>query len=143
MSTKTLIFMPGLSRFDDFGLAFLRILTGGFLIYGVWDNIVSGERMQEFVAFMAAFNFPSPEILVPFSVWTQLVAGILLVLGLFTRWAAIIVTITFIVGIVGVHWEQTFREWWPAAVLVGIGILYVTAGPGRYSADAILGQERR
>ncbi|MBC2777528.1 DoxX family protein [Parasphingopyxis marina] len=138
MTRRDLLFLPGLAAYADLGLAALRLLTGGFLIYGVWDNIVSAERMEEFIAFMAAFGFSSPEILAPLTVWVQFAIGIALVLGLFTRWAGIVLAVNFIVGVIGVHWEQTFREWWPAIVLVAIGLLYATAGAGRWSADAII-----
>jgi putative oxidoreductase len=138
MTRRDLLFLPGLAAYADLGLAALRLLTGGFLIYGVWDNIVSAERMDEFIAFMGAFGFPSPEILAPLTVWVQFAIGIALVLGLFTRWAGIVLAVNFIVGVIGVHWEQTFREWWPAIVLVAIGLLYATAGAGRWSVDAII-----
>ena len=37
---QTLIAPPGLSRLADATLLLLRLYLGGFLIWGVWDNIV-------------------------------------------------------------------------------------------------------
>lgn len=142
VQAKSLLFLPQLEIFSDIALAALRILTGGFLVYGVWDNVMSAAHMEEFVAFMAAFNFPAPQILAPLSVYAQLIAGALLALGLFTRWAALVIAFNFVVGVVGVHWEQTFREWWPAIVLVGIGLLYAAKGAGRWSIDALIAGEK-
>ncbi|WP_298015990.1 DoxX family protein [uncultured Parasphingopyxis sp.] len=139
---KALLFLPQLARFSDIGLAALRMLAGGFLVYGVWDNVTSAAHMQEFVAFMAAFGFPSPEILAPLSVYAQLVTGALLFVGLLTRWAALVIAFNFVVGVISVHWDQTFREWWPAIVLVGIGLLFATVGPGKWSLDAMIGGEQ-
>ena len=136
MTKRELLFLPGLAPHADIAIAALRLLTGAFLVYGVWDNIVSSARMDEFIAFLAAFDFPSPELLGPLTVWVQIAVGILLILGLFTRWAGILLAVNFIVGVVGVHWDQSFREWWPAIVLVAIGIVFTTAGAGRWSLDA-------
>ncbi len=135
MTVRTLIFLPGLNRFSDLGLLGLRVLTGAFLIYGVMDNVLSAERMNEFVQFMAANGFAMPELMAPLSVYAQLICGVLLVLGLLTRWAGLILAINFIVGVVMVHWAQDFRGWWPAIVLVFIGLQYAAVGGGRYSLD--------
>ena len=132
------ILLPGLERFDDLGLFALRALTGAFLIHGVWDNITEAERMDEFAAFLQATGFPSPQIMAPLSVWTQFAAGLGLVLGCLTRWAGLLVIANFVVAVAMVHWSQGFRDWWPAIVLVAIGLLYATKGGGRWSLDALL-----
>lgn len=135
------LFLPHLKQQEEVAYAALRILTGGFLVYGVWDNMTSIARMQEFVGFMRATGFALPEILAPFSVYTQFLAGLGLILGLLTRWSGLIITVTFIVGIVMVHWNQSFREWWPAIVLVGLGFVFASRGGGRYAMDALLGEK--
>lgn len=131
-----------LARFDGVALLAARGLTGAFLVHGVWDNVTSSARMGEFVAFMRASGFVAPEFLAPFSVYTQLAAGVLLVLGLMTRWAGLLVASTFIVAVWMVHWGQSMRECWPALALVGLGLLLAATGGGRYSADAALGSRR-
>ena len=122
----------------DATLAALRILTGAFLVHGTWDNIVSAERMQEFVAFLTAFNFPAPDLMAPLSVWVQFLCGLLLIFGLLTRWAGVLVCINFIVAVVMVHWAEDFRGWWPAIVLVFLGAHFAAAGGGRFSIDRIV-----
>jgi putative oxidoreductase len=122
-------------------LAMLRIVTGLFLIHGVLDNILAPQRMQEFAAFMGAAGFAAPQFWAPFSVYTQLLAGILLVTGLGVRFAGAIICITFLVALYMVHWSQSFREWWPALALVMIGLHLIARGAGRLSLDAML--ERR
>jgi putative oxidoreductase len=128
-----------LSGLRGFAHLFLRVLTGTFLVYGVWDNIVSAERMDEFEAFMAQFGFPMVEILAPLSVYTQLIAGLGLVLGLLTRWAGLLVMANFIVAMLMVHLNDDFRAMWPALVLVAIGFLFATTGGGRFSMDRLFG----
>lgn len=130
-------------RWRDAALALLRIATGTFIVDGVWDNIVSGERMTEFVKFMVSAQFPMPEFWAPFSVYTQFIAGLLIITGLFTRWGGLVLVATFLVGLIMVHWQQPLREMWPALALVLIGATLVTQGGGRWSVDALLTRNAR
>lgn len=130
------ILLTPLVRFTDIGLLLLRLVTGAFLIYQSHDNLLSEARMEEFEAFLAQFKFIHPELMAPLCVWAQFICGILLVLGLLTRWAGLATTFVFIVAVWMVHWPQDFPGWWPALVLVFLGILFATAGPGRHSLDA-------
>jgi putative oxidoreductase len=130
-------------RCRDAAALVLRVATGAFIIDGVWDNIVSGKRMTEFVKFMGSAQFPMPEIWAPFSVCTQFIAGLLIILGLFTRWGGLVLVATFLVGLIMVHWQKTIREMWPALALVVIGATLVTRGGGRWSIDALLTRSAR
>jgi putative oxidoreductase len=127
-----------LGRYSDLSLAALRALTGAFLIYGTYDNVMSAERMAEFVGFLEAHRFVMPELMAPLSVWAQIVCGILLVLGLVTRWAGLVVAFNFVVAVWMVHWPEDFRGWWPAIVLVFLGLHFACRGGGRWSLDRIL-----
>src|SRR5688572_3398343 len=55
--------LTSLNRYSDLALVFLRAFVGAFLICGVWDNIVSDERMQEFVAFLTKYEFVAPQFM--------------------------------------------------------------------------------
>jgi len=131
-----------LGRHSDLSLAALRALTGGFLVYGTLDNVTSAERMEEFVRFLEAHRFILPELMAPLSVWAQLVCGILLVLGLLTRWAGLVIAFNFVVAVWMVHWPQDFRGWWPAIVLVFLGLHFACAGGGRWSLDRLVWRDR-
>ncbi|MGF7169203.1 putative membrane protein YphA (DoxX/SURF4 family) [Sphingobium xanthum] len=95
----------------DAALLALRLLTGAFLVHGVWDNIVDPARMEEFVLFLRATGFVSPESMAPLSVYAQFLIGIALILGLATRWAGLLLIVNFVIAVVMVHWDQSFREW--------------------------------
>ncbi|HEX6927843.1 MAG TPA: DoxX family protein [Gammaproteobacteria bacterium] len=130
-----------LARFENFSWLLLRVLTGIFLMYGTWDNIVSTERMQEFAVFLEKYGFPSPAFMAPLSVWVQFLAGLAFATGLFVRAAGLLIAVNFAIAVVMVHWAQDFRGWWPAIVLVVIGLHAVARGAGTYGLDAI--RERR
>lgn len=130
--------LPGLARFSDLTLFALRAVTGAFLIHETWDNVTSAARMKEFAEFLGQFGFPFPELMAPLSVAVQFVGGALLIAGLFTRGAGLLIAVNFIVAVVMVHWSEPFRGWWPALVLVFLGFHFAAAGAGRYGLDAIL-----
>ena len=134
MIARWLLLTP-LARLGDLGLLLLRWVTGAFLVYQSHDNIFSAARMDEFVRFLDQFHFPMPGFLAPLCVWAQFLCGIAFILGLATRWAGLVTTFVFIVAVWMVHWPQDFPGWWPALILVFLGILFATLGAGRYALD--------
>ena len=130
--------MEGAGRFEDEALLALRVVTGLFLIYQSHDNVLSTARMDEFEAFMAQFGFWRPDILAPFAIFWQVAAGIGFILGLFVRPLGLITAIQFIVAVWMVHWSQTFDGWWPASILVFLGLYYFARGGGRYALDTMV-----
>jgi putative oxidoreductase len=132
------LFLNGAQSFGDFALLILRLVVGLFLIWGVWDNITSSAEMAKFAGFLEHHKFPNPAILAPLSVYTQFLAGLGIVLGLFTRWAGILVVVNFVIAIVMVDRFAGVRGTFPAAALVAIGLYLATHGAGRLSLDTIL-----
>lgn len=126
----------------DVTLLLLRGLTGAFLISQTIDNVVSSERMREFVGFLDQFGFVRPDLLAPLSVWVQFLAGCMLVAGFLTRFAGMAIAVNFIVAVVMVHWNEDFRGWWPAVVLVAIGIDVAARGSGRFGLDRLMFRNR-
>lgn len=135
---RDLLFLTPLARLNDLGLLLLRLVTGAFLIYQSHDNVLSSARMEEFEKFLTQFNYIAPHLMAPLAVWAQFLCGFAFILGLLTRWAGIITTIVFIVAVWTVHWPQDFAKWWPALILVFLGILFATQGAGRYAVDHLL-----
>ena len=135
---RKLAFLNSARRFGDFALLLLRLFVGLFLIWGVWDNVTSAERMHEFVEFLRKFKFSNPEVLAPVSVYAQLLVGIGFVLGLFTRWAGIVCAVNFVIAIAMVDRFGGMRGVFPSGCLVAIGLYLATHGAGRFSADEAL-----
>ena len=139
---RSTLAMEGASRFEDAALLALRVVTGLFLIYQSHDNVLSAARMDEFEGFMAQFGFWRPDILAPFAIFWQVAAGIGFILGLFVRPLGLITAIQFVVAVWMVHWSQTFDGWWPAAILVFLGLYFTARGGGRYALDRRIGSAR-
>ena len=140
---RTLLLLPGNARLADLGLLLLRCATGVFLVYQSHDNVLSAERMAEFVKFLRHYHFVYPELLAPLSVYAQFAAGIGFILGLFTRWLGLITCVNFIVALWMVHSPDPFPTWWPALVLVFLGLYFGLRGAGRYGLDALFEKGRR
>jgi putative oxidoreductase len=138
MTPRDLLFLPSAERFADVGLLLLRCATGVFLIYQSHDNVLSAERMDEFVKFLTQFGFPAPELMAPLSVYFQFAAGVGFILGLFTRWLGLITAFQFVVAVWMVHSPDPFPTWWPALVLIFLGLYFGLRGSGRYGLDAMV-----
>lgn len=137
--------MDRASAFHGLSLLALRLFLGVFLIWGVWDNVVSAERMAEFAGFLASINCPLPHLAAPLSVWAQLIIGVLLISGLLTRPAGLLLSVNFAVAawlLFGLG--QDFRQLFPPAILIFVGLVLATGGPGPFALDRILhGRPRR
>ena len=135
---RKLLFLAPAQGFGDFSLLLLRLFVGLFLVWGVWDNVSSAARMQEYAEFLAQHGFSSPRLMAPLSVYLQLAIGLGFVLGLFTRWAGIFCAIHFAVAIAMVDRHGGMRGVFPSGCLVFIGLYLATYGAGRFSIDAAL-----
>ncbi|MDF2901747.1 MAG: hypothetical protein K0Q62_1806 [Phenylobacterium sp.] len=133
-----LLTLQPLSRGADAALLLVRVTLGAFLIYGVWDNIVSAERMAEFAGFLAKFGFPAPGFMAPLSVWAQFLCGVAFILGVATRWAGLVCAFNFIVAIAMVDHLGGVRASFPSACLVVVGLYLATHGAGRLAIDSLL-----
>jgi len=136
------LLLPTLARWSDLTLFGLRALTGAFLMHQTWDNVSSRARMGEFVQFLDQYGFPVPWLLAPLSVAVQFGCGALLIAGLLTRLAGLLVAANFVVAVLMVHFAEPFRGWWPALVLVFLGLHFAAAGSGKYGLDAMFGKRR-
>jgi len=144
---KDWIRLEGLTRGEDAAFLLLRLYLGGFLIWGVWDNITSSTRMAEFEVFLTLLNCPAPALAAPASVWAQMLIGAFLIPGFLTRWAGLLLSLNFFVAVLligtshGVFPDIT-RELFGPMMCVLAGLVIATHGAGRWSADARLPDRR-
>lgn len=124
--------LPWLSRWQPEMLALLRIFTGLLFLE---------HATQKFFAFPAPFPVsPLPPLLLAAGI-IELVAGVLITIGLFTRIASFIASGEMAVGYFIAHFPNGF---WPAvnkgeaAVLFCFIFLYLAAaGAGAWSLDGL------
>lgn len=124
-------------RHSTYGVLFLRVAIGVFLIYGVQDNIFSWERMLEFRDFLEVHGMPYPLLSAHLSVYVQFFCGIMLLIGMAVRVAGLLLILNFTVAILLVHIGQTFQQYYPAAQLIAVGFFFLFNGAGPFSIDAV------
>jgi putative oxidoreductase len=124
----------------ELGAFFIRLFMGTFLIYMSQDNVFDRSRMLEFERFLRQFGFPLPVLSAHVSVYAQFVGGILILVGAFTRVAAALMIVNFIVALAMVHARLPFREALdPSAMLAG-ALFLLFHGAGVPSIDAWIGR---
>ena len=115
------------------GLFLVRIMIGFFLIYH-GKEVFDAAKMQEYVKWD---TFKSSSVMPYLGKGAEFVAGVLLVLGLFTRIACLITIgtfgyITFFVG-KGKFWMEDQHPF----LFVLITLLFIFIGPGALSLDGL------
>lgn len=72
-----------------------RLFVGIRLAYGVIDNVLSWEHMLAFREFLASFHFPMPLVCAVVSVYAQLIASLMILVGWKIRYAALLMIVNF------------------------------------------------
>ena len=121
----------------------LRLAIGVRLVEGTQDNVFSHERMEEFARFLAAHGTPAPMFSAYLSVYAQFICGILIVLGLFTRPAGLVMTINFICALIIAHRTTPFVQTWPALMMLAAAVYFLFCGAGALALDRFTRLEAR
>ena len=121
----------------------LRLAIGVRLVEGTQDNVFSHERMEEFARFLAAQGTAAPMFSAYLSAYAQFICGILIVLGLFTRPAGLVMTINFICALIIAHRTTPFVQTWPALMMLAAAIHFLFCGAGALSLDRFTRLEAR
>jgi putative oxidoreductase len=118
---------------------FARIVVGWVFLWSGWGKL---NALPFVTQNFREWGIPFPEIMTPFVSGVEFLGGLLLLLGLFTRVAAVPLVIVMIVAIISAKWGEVDS----LATLLGFEeVLYMAlfgwlavAGPGPVSLDRLL-----
>ena len=126
---------------QPWGLTVLRVVVGAvFLIHGCQKLFVLG--FHGVAGFLGTLGVPAPGVAAVVVTLVEFVGGALLVLGLFTRWAAWLLAIDMVVAILLAHLKHGFFNQqqgfeYPLTLLAAT-IALALAGPGAASVDGVI-----
>ena len=119
----------------DLALLLLRVVLGIIMMYHGWPKLTNlGGTIEGF----SGMGIPAPALAAVFSMAAEFFGGLLLLVGVFTDIAGLMITIDMLGAITFVHAKNGFAVneggvEWPLALLA-MALAIALAGPGRYAA---------
>lgn len=124
------------------GLVFLRVLTGLLMAYHGLE-VFKPDLIKEYAAWDSIKKLPVPLVMAYLGKGLELVTGLLLTIGLFTRIAALFMCINmlFICFYIG-HGKFWYEDQHPF-IFALLALVFVFTGPIKSSFDHILFKSRK
>ena len=124
-----------------FSLLALRLAVGGvFIMHGYQKAFEFG--LKGTADFLRSVNIPFADLNAPLVIGTELIGGIMIVLGLATRWISIPLAFTMVVAFITVHGNKGFflaTNGWEFVGVLFLGcISLLLSGAGALSLDALI-----
>lgn len=119
----------------DLATLILRLVFGGMFIFHGWPKLADYNGM------VAMFGDPigiGTELSVILVIFAEFFCGILILIGLFTRFAVVFTFITMLVAYFVAHGNDAFMVKMLPFVYIWLCIIIFILGSGRYSLDAAL-----
>lgn len=117
----------------DNAVLLLRLWLGAMMIVHGYGKVFGG--LERFTAGVEKMGFPAPELFAWAAALSEFGGGILLILGLFTRPAAIFVTCTMFVAAFIRHMDDPFGKKELSITYLVLALILLITGPGRLSLD--------
>jgi putative oxidoreductase len=124
------------ARTTDLGLLILRVFTG--LALAIAHGAGKFPPTERFIDGVAKMGFPQPAIFAWAAAGAELIGGVLLAIGLLTRPSALFIAITVGTAAFVRHAADPFSGKEKALLFLAVAVLYLLAGAGRYSIDAMM-----
>jgi|ERR1041385_7530839 len=118
-------------------LVIIRIIIGVFMaVYGL--EISDPEKMKGNVAWLTDIHFPAPVFMAYLGKATELVGGILLIAGLFTRFVSIPLVIDMSVVVIFMGNGKIFGDGQLPFLFLLFFLSFIIYGGGKWSLDNFL-----
>ena len=122
------------NSWHQYGLALIRIITGGLVAYHGWE-VFDNKIMTGYLKWEGIKNLPVPVFMVYLGKSLELVAGICLIAGLFTRIAAVLIAAVMLFICFYVGKGKFYYEDQHPFLFALLAMVFFFAGPGKWSID--------
>lgn len=129
---KDILQLSFLDKLTNVGPLLVRLITAFVMIPAGYHKI--GDGGAKFAGFVAQIGFPAPTISAWLAILAELVGGIFLALGLFTRWSAIFVAFTMVVAV----YATLSKDYSSALIMLFTSISLIFSGAGKFSLDELI-----
>jgi uncharacterized membrane protein YphA (DoxX/SURF4 family) len=119
------------------GLAVIRIIVGLLMVYHGWEVFDAG-KIKGYTEWDFFKKLASPLFVVYLGKSAELLAGILLTIGLFTRAASLVLIATMLYIAFYVGGGKIWYEDQHPFLFVLLGLVYFFSGSGKWSVDELL-----
>ena len=125
-----------------------RVLLGWLFLASAWGKV---SNIAGFAGYLKNLKVPAPEFWSSIGAGVELVIGATLILGVATRYAALLCMLFLIVATALAHryWEYPaaqvvaqYNNFLKNLALFGGALLLFVTGPGRFSIDRMLSKKR-
>lgn len=127
-------------RFADIGPLVLRVALGAIFVWHGYDKVFTAG-IGNVSGFLGGLGIPLPGIMAYILAYGELIGGILLILGLFTHWAAKFALVVGLVALFTVHLKNGFSVgnggYEYIMLITAAAISVLITGAGKYSLDAM------
>ena len=130
-----------LARFSRFQPAvpfLLRVVLGAIFIAHGFQKISGG--MHEFTHTVGRLGFPAPPVFAWAAALSEFLGGICVLVGLFTRWAALAIAAVMLVAVTQVHLHQGLvggYEYPLMLLTVATAVVLMGAGPASFDRNVL------
>lgn len=135
-----------LGKFQGFVPLILRAMVGAsFAFSHGYGKMMGPTGFDGGASFVEKAGDVAPAFLLYVAAWTEFLAGIAIVAGLFTRWAAIGILCVMGYAIFKVHWAAGFsaqnQGYEMALCYAAMSVCILALGPGSFSLDRLFFQK--
>ena len=137
--------MPLPSPVRDWGLLVTRVILGVVLVAHGWQKFTEWGIAGTTASFQQ-MGIPAPPVSALIASIVELGGGVLLILGLFTTVAGILVALNMLGAVLFVHAPHgvfVAGNGWELVAVIGLAsLVFALVGPGRISLDALIAGRR-
>ncbi len=124
------------TKLGDAGLLVMRVFSGLAMAFG--HGLGKVQDPDRAIGSASGLGFPAPTLFGWALILTEFLGGILLALGLLTRPSAFFIGFTMAVAAFMRHGADAFGKKELALMYLAIMLVFVLAGPGRFSLDKLI-----